>query len=162
MQIDVLHRHNLGISAACRAALYAEHRTEGRLAQGDDGLFADLGHSLSQTYRCGGLAFTGGSRVDGSHQNELAIGLALISGIKLFAELCLILAVEFQIVGGEPEVSGDLLNGAHFGLLCNFDVRKHIISLLWKKNNCLSNPLYHILMQNSNIFHYFYLKYLFK
>ena len=50
VQVDVLHRHNLGIAAACSAALNAHAGAEGRLAQSYDNLFAELSQALCQTY----------------------------------------------------------------------------------------------------------------
>ncbi len=41
MQVDILHGHDLRVSAACRASLNAEHGTQRRLAQRHDDLFAD-------------------------------------------------------------------------------------------------------------------------
>jgi len=59
VQIDFVHRYDLRIAAARRAALDAEYRTERRLAQGDDRLFADVVHRLSQSDRGCRFTFTG-------------------------------------------------------------------------------------------------------
>ena len=42
VQVDVFHRQNLGIAAACRAAFNTKHRTQRRLAQGNNRVFADM------------------------------------------------------------------------------------------------------------------------
>jgi hypothetical protein len=41
VQVYVLHRNNLGISAARRAAFYPENRTERRLSEGDNRLMPE-------------------------------------------------------------------------------------------------------------------------
>ena len=41
VQIDVFHGHDLGHTAAGRAALHAEHRAQAGLAQANNGFFAD-------------------------------------------------------------------------------------------------------------------------
>ena len=43
VQVDVFHRHDLGVAAAGGAALHPEHRTERGLAQADHGTFARCG-----------------------------------------------------------------------------------------------------------------------
>ena len=73
VQVDVLHRHNLRIAAACSAALNAHAWAEGRLAQSYDNLFAELSQALCQTYGSSGLAFACRSRGDSGNQNQLAV-----------------------------------------------------------------------------------------
>ncbi len=55
VQVDVFHRQNLGIAAACRAAFHAEHRPQRRFAQGNHGIFADVAQRVRQTDGYGGL-----------------------------------------------------------------------------------------------------------
>src|ERR1700754_4310195 len=56
VQIDVLHRHDLGIAATGRAALHAERGPEARLAQAQHRLLADVVERVGQPDRGGGLA----------------------------------------------------------------------------------------------------------
>ena len=56
MEVDVLHRHDLRVAAAGRAALHAEHRPERRLAQADHRLLADLVERVAEADRGRGLA----------------------------------------------------------------------------------------------------------
>ena len=62
MEIDVLHRHDLGIAAAGRAALHAEAGAEDRLAHADDRLLADAVQRIAEPDRGRGLAFAGRRR----------------------------------------------------------------------------------------------------
>ena len=48
VQVDVLHRYDLGVAAAGRAALDAEHGAEARLAQGDHGVLAYLAQAVGE------------------------------------------------------------------------------------------------------------------
>jgi hypothetical protein len=48
VEVDVLHRHDLRVTAAGGAALHAEHRAERRLAQADDRLLADVVQGIAQ------------------------------------------------------------------------------------------------------------------
>ena len=57
MQVDVLHRHDLRIAAAGRAAFHAEGRTERRLANAQHRLFADVIERIGKPDRRRRLAF---------------------------------------------------------------------------------------------------------
>ena len=74
VQVDLLHRHHLGVAAAGRTALHAEAGPQRRLAQGDDGLLADPVEAVAQAHRGGGLALAGRRRVDRGDQDQLAVG----------------------------------------------------------------------------------------
>src|SRR5262245_38848736 len=77
MQVDVLHRHHLRVSATRRAALDAKAGPKGGLAQTAHGLLADAVQSVTQT-DCGrGLAFARRRRRNGSYQNESAVLISL-------------------------------------------------------------------------------------
>ena len=56
MQIDIFHRHDLGVPATRRAALHAEHRPECGLAQADHCLLADVIERIPEAHRHRGLA----------------------------------------------------------------------------------------------------------
>ena len=79
MQVNVLHRHNLRIAAACCAALNAHAGAERRFAQGNDNFLPDFGKPLCQAYRSGGFAFTGRGRGNGRNQNKFSVRLILHS-----------------------------------------------------------------------------------
>ena len=122
VQVDVLHRDDLRVAAACRAALDAEYRTEGRLTQCDHGLLAHLVERLTETDRRGGLALTGRRRVDCGDQNELAVRTILDAVPDLRTDLRLIFSVVFQIIFRQADLCGDLADGLHLAALSNFDV----------------------------------------
>ena len=62
MEVDVLHRHDLRIAAAGRAALHAEAGAKARLAHADERLLADMIERIAKADGGGGLALAGGRR----------------------------------------------------------------------------------------------------
>ena len=123
MQVDVLHRDDLRITAACRAAFYAEHRSERRLAQGKARIIAFQTQGIRQTDGNRGLSLARRRRVDGGHQHELALLRKLLQGEII--HLCLILSVRLQQVRRNAERIGNLCDGLHRAGLGNLDIGKH-------------------------------------
>ena len=122
VQIDVLHRNDLRVAAACRAALDAEYRAERRLAQRDHGLFAHFCERLAQTDGRGGLALAGRSRVNGGDENELAVRLVCGLFPYVCGQLGLVPAVQLKILGVQTGCRCYLGDRAHLAALCDFDV----------------------------------------
>ena len=126
MQIDGVHRHDLGEAAAGRAALHAEARPERRLAQADDRLAADAVERVAEADRRRRLAFAGRRRVDRGHEDELAI---LARRRRLAKELRLDLgdppAVRFERVLGDADPARDFRDGLQPCGASDFDVRAH-------------------------------------
>ena len=73
VKVDIFHRNNLCISAACCSAFYSEYRSEGRLTKSYHYFLAKLLHSICQTYGSSGFSFSCGCRVDSGNQDQLAI-----------------------------------------------------------------------------------------
>ena len=117
MEIYVLHRDYLCVSAACCAALDTENRSERRLSQGENGVFADNVHRFMQTYRNSGLALTCGSGVDSCDEYQLAIRLILSLLIKTLGEFSLIVTVWLILLLGNTQFLCDLGDLQHFSLL---------------------------------------------
>jgi len=131
VQVDILHGHDLGIAAAGRAALDAEHRAEGRLTQAEHRLFAQGVHGVRQADAGGGLALTGGGGADGGHQNQLALGLVALG--QLMVDLGLVVAVGDDVLTLQAQLGCNFGDGLHFGGLCNFDVAQHNDSSVFVK-----------------------------
>ena len=73
VEVDVLHRHDLRVAAAGRAALHAEAGPERRLAQADRGALADAVQRVAEADRRRGLPLAGRRRVDGGDEDQLAV-----------------------------------------------------------------------------------------
>ena len=122
VQVDVLHRQHLSVSAAGSSALDPEHGAERRLAQSDDRLLAYLRHSLTQAGGGGGFALARGCGVDRGDQNKFAVGVALNTRSQLVGELSLVFAVEFKLVLGYADLSRYVLYGQQIRLLSYFNI----------------------------------------
>ena len=135
VEVNVLHRYDLCIAAARCTALDAEDRAEGRFTQCDDCILSELCHCLTQTDGRGGLALACRGGIDCGHENQLAVRLILNLFPGFAAELCLVLAVKFQIICGESSLCGNLRDGLHFAVLRDLDICQHChsssIVLLW-------------------------------
>ena len=76
VEVDLVHRDDLGVAAARRAALHAEHRAETRLADADHDLLAEPAQRLAHADRDGALPFAGGRGIDPGDEHEAALRLA--------------------------------------------------------------------------------------
>src|SRR6185436_291899 len=65
VQVDIFHRHNLGVAAARRAAFAAEAGAERRFTKCDDGALADAVQAVAEADRSRRLAFAGRRWADG-------------------------------------------------------------------------------------------------
>ena len=128
VEIDVLHRHHLGISAAGGAALDAEHRSHGGLPQGHHGVLSDAAQRIRKAHGHRGLSLSGGSGIDGGHQDQLAVGAAALFE-QAVIHLGLIAAMALQILLLNPGQRGDLRDRPHPALLGNFNI-SHLLGIL--------------------------------
>ena len=120
VEVDILHGHHLGVAAAGRAALDAEHRTQRGLPQGQHGVFADLAQAVRQADAGGGLTLAGRRGVDGGNQDQLALHGAVFQ--RRDVKLGLVLAVILQQVLLDAGGSRHFADGLHFALLGDLDV----------------------------------------
>ena len=123
VQVYVLHRHYLSISAACCSALDAEHRSERRLSECKSSLFAYLVKALRKAYGNCGFALACGGRVYCSNKDKLSVGVVLYSLENALRQLCLVMAVGLKLVLRNAELCSDLGDPLHFCLFCNFNIR---------------------------------------
>ena len=123
MEIDVLHRYHLRITAAGGAALHAERRTEARLAQAQHRLLAYVIKCVGQAHCRRGLSFARRCRRDRRHQDQLAIWLALQRFDVVHRHLGLVVAIGLEIFRGDTELFlGNVEDRPLLGGLRNFDV----------------------------------------
>ena len=121
VQVNVLHGNDLRIAAACGAALDAEDRSEGGLAERHHDLLAKLLKAVSQTDGRCGLAFARRCGVHSCHKDQLAVSaLGILE--KLVVDLGLVFAVLFQIFVTDPCLCRDLCDRKHLTFLCDLDI----------------------------------------
>ena len=124
VEVDILHRHHLGVTTTGGAALDAEHRAKGGLPQGQDYVLVQLFQRVSQPNGGGGLALSGGGRIDSGDQDQLALpGLVPQGGDVDFS---LIAPIVFQQFLADPRLVGHLANWKHLRGLGDLDVSLHL------------------------------------
>ena len=140
VEVEVLHRHDLGVAAAGRAALDPEHGAERGLAQAEHGPASDPGEPLRESDRDGRLAFTARGRGDGADADELSLrgaGEPVEHG-KL--DLRLRAPVRLELVGIEPQLGGDLGDRAQHGRLGDLETRLRRRGAVHRLRNLRENP----------------------
>ena len=126
VQVEVLHREELRVAAAGGAALDAEDRAEGGLAQGEHRVHADGVHRLGEADGGDRLALAQRRRRDGRDVDDLAVGLVLEAVEDgHVVDLGLVATVELQLVLEDAGLLGDRLDGLHGGGLGDLDVARH-------------------------------------
>jgi hypothetical protein len=130
MEVNVLHRHDLGVAAAGRAALHAEGGPERRLAQAADRLLADVVERIGQAHGGRRLAFARRRRRDRGDEDQLAV---LLAGQRLnvvHRHLGLEVAVRIEVFGRDAELLlGDFDDRPLLGGLRDFNVGFRILML---------------------------------
>ena len=130
VQVDILHRHDLRITAARRAALHTEHRPERGLAQADHRLLADIIEPIAEADRRGGLSFTRRRRRHPRHEHELAVLHPLQRVEVIQRYLGFVMAIRLEMFFGEAELlARDRRDALKLRGLCDFDVRLHYLSV---------------------------------
>ena len=121
VKVDVFHRNNLRISAACCAAFYTEYRSERWLTKRNHNVFAKLLHTVCKTYSCRCFSFACRCRVDSCNKDQLAV-LFVCFFQKIVVDFCFVLAVLLQILLVDACFFSNFSNWFHFAFLCDFDV----------------------------------------
>ncbi len=144
VQVDLLHGDHLGVPAAGSAALDAEHGAQGGLAQGDDGVLAQVGKRVAQADGGGGLALARGGGVDGRYQHKLAGGVLLVSQ-QVVVYLGLRLAVALKVVFLDAGLLGHFHDGARRCRLRDLDIAQHTIARFLFLLQGFSSRLYFVI-----------------
>jgi hypothetical protein len=103
MKVDVLHRHDLRITAACRAALHSEHRSERRLANADRRLLAEAVERVAQSNGSRCLPLAGRRGTDARDENQPGVFPSFERVQVLERNLRLVVAVGFQMLFANAE-----------------------------------------------------------
>ena len=100
VQVDLLHRQHLGITATSSSPLDAEAGTERRLTQSDCSFLANLIKTQRQTNADGGLTNTRLRRTDSGHQDQTAL-LDLFFINERYRHLGHITSIRLYLLGGD-------------------------------------------------------------
>ncbi len=117
MQVDIRHGHDLRVTAARRAALDAEHGSERRFPQREADLFAELRHTVGESYRHGRLALSASRGVYCRNQHKLGFGVYLFQ-----IDFRFVLAVKLQLILAEVELFRDYSNISDLTAFRNFNI----------------------------------------
>ncbi len=117
MEVDVLHRDDLRVPAAGRAALDSEHRPDRRLPQACERVDADLGETLCEADQRRRLALAHARRRDAGHAHQLAVGTFAQTVQDAERHLRLVAPVELDLVGLQAGLQRDLLDRLRLRLL---------------------------------------------
>src|SRR3954453_8812580 len=131
VEVEVLHRHDLRVAAAGRAALDAEGRPERRLADVGHRALADAVHRLSQADRGQRLALAQRHRRHAGYDDELAVGAVLESVQDFERDFRLVLSVLLNLVFQQSELGSNLANWLEGCFLRDLKVALHLYDSLW-------------------------------
>ena len=131
VEVDVLHGQDLAVAAAGRAALDAEDRPEGRLADGDRGAHADAVEALREADGRGRLALAERRRGDGGDEDLAAVGRSARRSQDVEADLGLVRPVELELLGQQPKLGADVGDRAHRGGLGDLEAAGHRHRARW-------------------------------
>src|ERR1019366_1476928 len=126
MEVDVLHRNNLRVTAPSRAALHAKNRAERGLAQTNGSILANPVQRIAEANRGGRLAFSSRGRADRRHENQLAVRPVLEAIHIIQRYLGLVIAKRLKVLIRDAKFfERHFTDAAHCSLLRDFDVRRH-------------------------------------
>ena len=108
VEVQVLHRDDLRITASSRASLHAEHRPERRFPQAQDGLAAEDTEALRERDRRRRLSLAGRSGRDRCDVDQLGVGPVSESIDHGQVDLRLVATVRLDLVVEQSELVGDV------------------------------------------------------
>ena len=131
VEVDVLARNDLCEPRPGAAALCAQGRPDGRLAEAHEGAFADVAETFRERDRRRRLAFAALRRRDRRNGDQLPVGTRGEALEHAEADLRLVAAEELDLVGIEVETRRDLRDRTQlFGLRVDSSVHRHNSTML--------------------------------
>ncbi len=126
MEIELLHRNDLAVAAAGRAALDAERGALAGLANAGEHFLAQVrAQRLAEADGGGGLALAQRRGRDRGHHDVFSVGRILQPVANGEVHFGFGLAVEVQFFGKDTGLGGDLVDGKGRGGLRDFDIAGH-------------------------------------
>ena len=123
MKVDILHRNNLRVSTACRAALESEYRSKRWFSENRTGFLSDHRKPVCQTNRGRRLPFTSRCRCNGCHEDQLSIRFIFPIFQQPVVDLRFILSIEIQIFFIYVKFFRNLPDRLYFSSLSNLNIR---------------------------------------
>ena len=123
VEVDFVHRNNLRAPAARSTAFDAETGAERGFAQREGNALFQALQGIGQTDGNGGLALSGGRRVDGGDEHQPALLREILQ--RDVIDLRLVAAVRFEHFLGNVELFGNFSDGLHLAGLGDFNIGQH-------------------------------------
>ena len=125
MEVDLLHRDDLGVPAAVAAPFDPEDRSHRRLAEAEHHVLADPAHPLGERDRRRGLALARLRRRDRGRDHELAVRPVGEAVEDREGDLRFGSAVELELLLEDPRVGCDVGDRTKDGLLRDLQPALH-------------------------------------
>ncbi len=107
VEVDVHHRHDLGVATACRPTLDPEHGAQARLPEAESNPLVTQTQGVGEPHRHSRLSFTRRGRARAGHEDQpAASGLPVAERVQ--ADLGLVAAEQLQVGLLETELGRDL------------------------------------------------------
>ena len=126
VEVEVLHRNDLGESAAGGPALEPEDRAQRRLPQAEERAAADVAHPLGQRDRGRRLALAGLRRRHPGDADQLAVGPVGEPVERRERDLALVAPVGLELLGLEAESLADLVDRLELRFLGDLEAVLHL------------------------------------
>ena len=125
MKIQIFHWNDLCVSAARRASLDAEAGPERGFTKGNQRLFIQFCHCLSETHGCRRLSLSGRSRIDRCDKHKLSVFIIFYLVPQFIGKFCLILSVILQVLVFNADTCGNVPDVLQRCLLSDLNIRLH-------------------------------------
>src|SRR6202030_1167197 len=123
VQIEFVHRHDLGIASPGGATLHPKAGAEARLAQAYCGFLAFAIKRVTETNGRRGLSLARRRGIDGGDEDEFSVRLVGEATFdEIHPDLRFVMPERLDAGGGNAEFAGDLQNWQKLRLLGNFPV----------------------------------------
>ena len=122
MEVHVLHRNDLSVTATSGAALHPKVWPQRCFADADGCLFADAVQTIAKTHGRGRLALASRCRVYRGNEDQLAFWLVTQTGNKRLADFRLIMTKGYKIGLTNPKFCTDFHDRLFVGFTRNLNV----------------------------------------
>ena len=122
MEVDVLHGHDLRVTATGGPSFHAETWPKRRFPQADRRIRADSPHGVAQSNRGCGLALARRRWVHSSNQDQLAVRSCGERVNEFSGDFCLLAPERQHMLAGNSKLRRDFVNWPEFCGARYFDV----------------------------------------
>ena len=128
VEVDLVHRQHLSVTATGSTAFLTEAGTERRLTQCHDSILADGIHAERQTHAYRRLADAGLGGTDSGHEDEVVLAHGFfLDGVDV--HLGDVLTIAFSLLRVDTQLPDDVVDRTENCRLCNFNIRFHLSTI---------------------------------